>query len=415
MSPVRSPASTRVGAPGQRLERTPRLRRRASPLDLLAVGTLGLRTRRLRATLAALGVAVGIATVVLVTSIPASSQAALEERLTALGADVLRVDPVQGGAKPQALPPDSAAMLARVGPVTRTAVVANTHAEVRSNALRPVADGALTALAVDGDLLAVVRGALADGVGLDQDPAPTAVLGSEAAARLGLERLPDRPVTLDVGGTPFRVVGVLAPTPLAVDLQTAVLVDWGDAVRWLGFDGRPTVAYVTVREDAVEQVRPVLAATLSPRSPGRVLVSRPSAVLDAKAASRDTFDGLFLGLAAVALLVGGIGVANTLFASVLERRRDIGLRRALGARRTSIGAQFMTEAMLLCLTGGAVGAGAGALTTAWWAGARGWPTVVPLGVVVGSVAAALVTGALAGIAPSVRAARLPPTVALAAT
>lgn len=385
-----------------------------SLLDLLAVGTLGLRTRRLRATLSALGVAVGIATVVLVTSIPASSQAALAQQLTDLGADLLRIDPVQGGAELRTLPPEAVGMLTRVGPVTGAAVVANTHAEVRSNALRPAADGALTALAVDGELLRLVRGAAADGVLLGGNPARTAVLGSDAAERLGLERLPDRPVTVDVGGTPFRVVGVLAPTPLAVDLQTAVLVDWADAERWLGFDGRPTVAYVTAREDVVAELRPVLAATLSPRSPGRVLVSRPSAVLEAKAASRETFDGLFLGLAAVALLVGGIGVANTLFASVLERRRDIGLRRALGARRTSIGAQFMTEALLLCLAGGVVGAAGGAVAAAWWAGARGWPTVVPLGVVVTSVAAALVTGALAGIAPSVRASRLPPTVALAA-
>jgi putative ABC transport system permease protein len=240
------------------------------------------------------------------------------------------------------------------------------------------------------------------------------VLRSAAAERLGLDRLPDQAVTIDVGGVAFRVIGVLAPTPLAGDLQSAVLVDWADAVRWLGLDGRPTVAYVTAREDAITELRPVLAATLSPRAPGKVLVSRPSDVLGAKAASQETFDGLFLGLAGVALLVGGIGVANTLFASVLERRRDIGLRRALGAQRTSVGAQFMTEALVLCLVGGLTGAALGALAAAAWAGAHGWPTIVPLTVVVGGVAAALLTGALAGIAPSVRASRLPPTVALAA-
>nr|WP_237728283.1 ABC transporter permease [Cellulomonas sp. APG4] len=387
---------------------------RLSVTDLLEVGTLGLRTRRLRTALSGLGIAVGIATVVLVTSIPASSQAALERQLSDLGADLLRIDPVQGGEELRTLPQQSMGMLGRVGPVTRAAVVANTHAEVRSNPHRLVADGALTALALDGDLLPMIRARVAHGEMLDGDVAPTVVLGSSAARRLGLERLPAEPVTIDVGGVPFRVVGVLAPTPLAADLQTAVLVDWGDAQRWLGFDGHPTVAYVTAREDAIEQLRPVLAATLSPQQPGRVVVSRPSDVLGAKAASQEAFDGLFLGLAGVALLVGGIGVANTLFASVLERRRDIGLRRALGAQRTSVGAQFMTEALVLCLLGGLAGAALGALAAAWWAQARGWPTVVPATVVVGGVAAALLTGAVAGIAPSVRASRLPPTVALAA-
>ncbi|WPF83643.1 ABC transporter permease [Sanguibacter sp. 4.1] len=387
-------------------------RARLSFLDALAVGTVGLRSRRLRSLLAALGIAIGIATVVLVTSIPASSQADLDRRLSALGADLLRVDPVQSGDEVRTLPPESQAMLGRVGPVTGAAVVANTHATVRSSDLRPQGDGAITALAVSGSLDELLRLRVADGRALDGDVEPTVVLGSDAAERLGLDRLPSAPVTIDIGGVAFTVVGVLAPSPLAVDLQSAVLMDWEDAEAWLDQDVRPTVAYVAAPVETIGELRPVLASTLSPESPGRVLVSRPSDVIAAKQASGATFAGMSVGLAGVALLVGGVGIANTLFASVLERRREIGLRRALGAQRASIRTQFMTEALCLCLAGGVLGSAGGAVVTVVWATSRGWPVVIPLGVVCVGIVASLVTGVLAGIAPSVRAARLTPTLAL---
>lgn len=390
------------------------IRARLSVLDTLAVGTVGLRARRLRSVLAALGIAIGIATVVLVTSIPASSQADLDRCLSALGADLLRADPVQSGDEVRTLPTESQAMLERVGPVTGAAVVANTHAQVRSSALRSQGDGAITALAVSGSLDELLRLRVADGRALDGDVEPTVVLGSDAAERLGLDRLPSAPVTIDIGGVAFTVVGVLAPSPLAVDLQSAVLMDWEDAEAWLDPDVRPTVAYVAAPVETIGELRPVLASTLSPESPGRVLVSRPSDVIAAKQASGATFEGMFVGLAGVALLVGGVGIANTLFASVLERRREIGLRRALGAQRASIRTQFMTEALCLCLAGGALGSAGGAVVTVVWATSRGWPVVIPLGVVCVGIAAALVTGVLAGIAPSVRAARLAPTLALSA-
>lgn len=387
-------------------------RTRLSFLDALAVGTVGLRSRRLRSVLAALGIAIGIATVVLVTSIPASSQADLDRRLSALGADLLRVDPVQSGDEVRTLPPESQAMLGRVGPVTGAAVVANTHAAVRSSDLRPQGDGAITALAVSDSLDELLRLRVADGRALDGDVEPTVVLGSDAAERLGLDRLPSAPVTIDIGGVAFTVVGVLAPSPLAVDLQSAVLMDWEDAEAWLDPDVRPTVAYVAAPVETIGELRPVLASTLSPESPGRVLVSRPSDVIAAKQASGATFAGMSVGLAGVALLVGGVGIANTLFASVLERRREIGLRRALGAQRASIRTQFMTEALCLCLAGGVLGSAGGAVVTVVWATSRGWPVVIPLGVVCVGIVASLVTGVLAGIAPSVRAARLTPTLAL---
>ncbi|KQR24648.1 peptide ABC transporter permease [Agreia sp. Leaf335] len=384
--------------------------------DLIEVGTVGLRTRPLRAVLSAIGVAIGIATLVTVTAVPASSQAALDKTLTALGADLLRADPragVDGELVP--FPAEAVGMLERIGTVTGAASVGNTHAPVRSNELRSYPESGVTTLAVRGDFVGVLRADVTSGRWLDGSDLPTAVLGIDAAERLGLAELPDRPVTIDVGGVAFTVVGVLAETPLSADLQSAVLVEDAAAQRWLGFDGAPTAAYVTGIEASIEALRPVVAATLSPDASGLVQVSRPSAVLAAKEAARDSFDGLFLALAAVALVIGGIGIANTMFVSVLERRREIGLRRALGAHRGQIQAQFLVEAIVLCALGGAAGVLLGLLGTAAWSGHQGWPLVVPLQTVLYGIAASLCTGAVAGLAPSVRAARQSPTAALAAT
>jgi putative ABC transport system permease protein len=203
--------------------------------------------------------------------------------------------------------------------------------------------------------------------------------------------------------------------PLAPELDSSALVGWPAAETYLGFDGHPTMVYTRTDDSAVQAVRNVLAATANPQAPNEVKVSRPSDALAARQATNRAFTGLLLGLGAVALLVGGVGVANTMVISVLERRSEIGLRRSLGATRGQIRLQFLSESLLLSALGGVGGVVIGIAVTTLYATTQSWPTVVPAWATVGGLAATLLIGALAGLYPAIRAARLAPTEALATT
>ncbi|MFK3982846.1 ABC transporter permease [Micromonospora sp. NPDC050397] len=391
---------------------------RLSPGDVLRLGLLGVRTRKMRAALSALGISIGIATMIIVTGIPASSQQAVRDQLSALGTNMLRAQPVPDQDPPVLLPPESVGMVSRIGPVTRVSAVANTHAVVRRSDLVDPFDGSgLTVLASRNDLLEAVNGRVRTGRFLGPASAefPTVVLGYLAASRLGITTLVpgQEPPQVSIDDHWFTVIGILDPMPLATDLERSVLVGWEAARTVLGFDGHPTVIYVQAREDALEDVRAVLPAALNPQLPGLVQVSRPSDALAAKRVTESALSALFVGLAGVALLVGGIGVANTMFISVLERRREIGLRRALGANRGQVRGQFLTESVVLSTLGGVAGTLLGVVATVGYASYQGWPPVVPVLAVAGGIGGALVVGVVAGVYPAIRAARLTPTEALA--
>jgi putative ABC transport system permease protein len=242
---------------------------------------------------------------------------------------------------------------------------------------------------------------------------PAVVLGRTAADRLGVSA-PDLRTVVLVGGVPSTVVGILAPVPLAPELDTSILVGRDFARDRLGWDGQPTRIYVRAAPAHVEAVRGVIGATANPAAPNEVNVSRPSDALAAQAATDSAFTGLLLGLGAVALLVGGIGVANTMVISVMERRAEIGLRRSLGATHGHVLRQFLVESLVLSVLGGVGGVVLGVVITAGYARTQGWETAVPLVVVAAGIGLTMVTGMVAGIVPAFRAARLSPTAALTA-
>jgi putative ABC transport system permease protein len=391
---------------------------RLRPRDVLRVGGAGLRTRPMRVFLSALGIAIGIAAMVAVVGISSSSRADLDRQLAALGTNLLTVAPGNTLFGDDAsLPTESVAMISRIGPVDQVAATGKvSDANVyRSDRIPAAETGGIAVRAADLGVPEAVGAALADGTWFNAATAryPAVVLGSAAARRLGVGTA-GAEIQVYVGGRWFTVIGILDPVPLAPELDSTALVGWPAAVSYLDFDGHPTTVYTRTADASVAAVQAVLAATANPRAPNEVKVSRPSDALAARQATNRTFTGLLLGLGAVALLVGGVGVANTMVISVLERRAEIGLRRSFGATRGQIRLQFLAESLLLSALGGAGGAVLGIVVTALYATTQSWSPVVPAWATAGGVAATLVIGAIAGLYPAIRAARLAPTEALAA-
>ena len=385
------------------------------PSDLGRLSTLGVRTRKLRAGLSALGIAIGVAAIVAVLGLSSSASAGLLNEISALGTNLLVVENGQTLFGQSAeLPKAAPAMISRIDGVTQVQETSALKGSVYRNPLIPTIDtNAISVSAASLGLLQTLGTGIAQGSYLNAATAkePVVVLGAAAAQRLGIDRVfSGERIWLD--NMWFYVAGILKPAVLASSIDSSALVGFPAAEQYLGFNGHPSTIYVRAQSSQVNAVDSLLAATANPQNPNEVNVSQPSAALVAQADAQGAFDGLFLGLGAVALLVGAVGVANIMIISVLERRSEIGLRRALGATRGHIRVQFLSEAVLLTLIGGVVGVGIGVLSTAIYASTKHELVVIPVLAWGGGIAAAVFIGAVAGLWPALRAARMSPTQAL---
>jgi putative ABC transport system permease protein len=407
-----TPGRSTPGRPASCLPRS----RPIGSIDSIRIALGGLASRPLRAALTAVGIAIGIAAMIAVVGISDASRGSLFSMLDRLGTNLLEVTPGETlfGDKQATLPADARAMIERIPPVRGATSVALLPSIVRrTDLVSPQESGGIVLLAAEPSLLRTLNGETRLGRFLDaaSERYPTVVLGSIAAERLGIVDL-DRSPMVFIGDQWFTVIGVLEPLPLNPEIDRSAIVGYEAARQYLAFDGAASTIYVRADPDSLAAIRTVLAATANPEHPEEVRVSRPSDVIEAKAAASTVFTGLLLGLGAVALLVGGLGVANVMLMAVLERRTEIGLRRALGATRGQVARQFLTEALVLAGLGGVGGVALGCAIVVGYSQSQGWPSTVPVAAIAAGLAGSLLVGAVSGIYPALRAAALPPTEAL---
>jgi putative ABC transport system permease protein len=384
--------------------------------DIARLGGTGLRTRPLRTALAALGIAIGVAAMVAIVGISSSGAAEVTQRIDDLGPNLLRITgAITPGGKSVPLPTTAEPAVARIGPVISAAQTAVLGVYVYRNDHIPSGEtGSITVAAADQSLLSTLHATVAFGTWFTPPTAtfPTVVLGAAAAQHLGVDRLG---TDVWVGTELATVVGVLNPVTLEPDIDTTAFVGWPTAQRYWNFSGHPSTVYARVDQSQFDAVDALVARSISPASPNDVEVTVPSDAIAAREATTSALNGLLIGLVGVALIIGGIGIANTMIVSVLERRPEIGLRRSLGATRGQIRSQFVGEAFLLSIIGGIVGTVCGTLVTAVYATTKGWPVDVPLWVTAGGLGVTAAIGAVSGLYPAVRASRISPTTALATT
>ena len=395
--------------------RTRSARSRIRPLDLLRSGGQGLRTRPGRTMLTALGIAIGIAAMIGVLGISASSKAALLQQIDDLGTNLLAVQAGQSVFGEQAKLPEAApAMVRRIPPVEQAAAITSVSASVRRTDYIPEAEtNGIALYAAEAEVVNTLQGEVDQGRFLDEatSQTPSIVLGAVAAERLGITSI-EEGLMVYLAGHWFNVIGILDPLPLNPDLDRAAFIGYPVAERLFDTKANASIIYLRTHPDQVEGVRALLGRTANPESPNEVQVSRPSDALEAKATVDQNLTRLLLGLGAVALVVGGVGIANVMVISVLERRSEIGLRRALGAKRMHIAGQFVTESIMLSLLGGIAGVALGAVVTQLYASRQGWLVDIPVAALTAGVGVALAVGALAGLYPAARAARMDPAEAV---
>ncbi|PZG36780.1 ABC transporter [Spongiactinospora gelatinilytica] len=389
------------------------------PRDLCAEAVAGVLARPLRTALTTLGTVLGIATLVITLGVAATAGNRIVGRFDELTATAITVEVPQSEDGPL-VGWDAPAELTRLRGVASAAAVAqnegDTDLTVTANRLvdpTRVSGRNLAVVAATVDLPAAVRGRVSAGRFYDEGHVlrrdRVVVLGADAARMVGVSRLADGPAVF-IGERAYSVIGILSDLGRDQALSTAVIVPPG-----IGADfGLKDVTRVLVntRLGAAELIAGQLPRALSPARSGELHVITPPSPTRARDAVEGDLNGLFLILGLVSLVVGAVGIANATLVTVLERTSEIGLRRALGAARRHVAAQFLVESTLIGLTGGVIGASVGVVAVVAVAAVRQWTPVLDIAPVLAAPAAGALVGLLAGLYPALRAARMEPVDAL---
>lgn len=383
-------------------------------VDVLGVALGALAARPGRALLMAVGPLLGVAVIVGAIGVLTSTNGELRAALRDLGGNVAIVS--GGDAR---LPVESAERVRGVNTVehvggAQTVVGLSATTVEFAGSVGPVASNQV--MVVDTQVLDVVDAELMWGRRLeafDEDAATTAVVvGWEVAQQIPIA--PESLQVLHIAGQPFGIVGVLERNILAGDLNRAVLIPRSTAQSLFGLEAGPTQLYVRIRDGAMAETATLLPTAVTFGERRVVQVSIPTELLEAQAAIDQTLAGSVIGIGLLSMVVGGFGIANVMLISVLERQREIGVRRALGHRRIAIAAQFLTEGTLIGLLGATLGAGVGTAFVAAIARTRDWTFDLEPRVVGGAAAAAVIVTILAALYPTIRAVRIQPLDALRA-
>ena len=399
-----------------------RQRSRLRAIDVVAQAVRGLTSRKLRTALTALGISIGIASLISIQGITEANQAAARAEIDALGSDFLFITPGTGITEEAELLPYAPATLdSHISDLEYVAALYPVDARARRNELIPEAQtGGVTISAItsaDLDLLEPVNGSVQ--FGRFHDPTsvevPAVVLGSLAAERLGIRHLTGHP-TINISGTNFSVIGVLDEFEiLNTDLNRTAIIGLNVAANLFETPDNPGAIYAQVQPEQLDDVRELIPAQANPFAPGEVAVSRPTEALEIREVIDETFARILQSLALIVLAVGGIGIANIMVISVIERRGEIGLRRSLGATRKHIASQFIIESTVLSLLGGVLGVAIGVAIVIGYAQYKDFDLIIPWFWLTIGVGAAFVLGALAGLYPAWRASRLDPAEAVRPT
>ncbi len=396
-----------------------KLRSKLRIVDVVSQAVRGLTSRKLRTALTALGISIGIASLIAIQGITEANQADAKAEIDALGSDFLFITPGTGvGEEAELLPYASAMLETHIDELEYVAALYPVDARARRNELVPeVQTGGVTVSALtaaDLDLLEPVNGSVAFGRFHDTTSVevPSVVLGSLAADRLGIRHLIGHP-TINISGTDFAVIGVLNEFEiLNTDLNRTAIIGLGVADTLFETPDNPSAIYAQVPPEQLDEVRDIIPAQANPAAPGEVAVSRPTEALEIREVIDETFARILQALALIVLAVGGIGIANIMVISVIERRGEIGLRRSLGATRKHIASQFIIESTVLSLLGGLLGVAIGVSIVFGYARYKDFEAIIPWYWLSIGLAAAFGLGAFAGLYPAWRASRLDPAEAV---